>query len=257
MKLKVVDGTDKSGGEPTPSTPGRDQLAKTRIAIAGIEEHTLIALAQLADAGIGFIKLIDHRHVTAEDISRAFFFFQKHEENQPRTSAARNLIYRENKTTKVEVVEQKFDAHSAEELLGEVDVVIDGLSDWQDKLLASDVCMHLKTPLVHAGLSGLDIQVYCMIPTRSACLRCVFAKLGMEDFAATTSATNNNGRPHLGPLAAIAGSLQALECIKLLGGIGTVSPTRLMKIDGLRGDMLDFRELAPRSDCPDCGPPRF
>lgn len=237
------------------STPGRDRLAKARIAVVGIEEHTLIALAQLADAGIGFVKVIDHRQVTAEDISRAFFFFQN-EENQPRTSAARNLIYRENKSTEVEVIEREFDAHNAEELLGGVDVVIDGLSDWQDKLLASDVCMHLKTPLVHAGLSGLDIQVFCMIPTRSACLRCVFAKLGMEDFAATTSATTHNGRPRLGPLAAIAGSLQALECIKLLGDIGTVSPTRLMKIDGLRGDMLDVRELTPRSDCPDCGPTR-
>lgn len=238
------------------ATPGRDRLAKARVAVVGIEEHSLIALAQLADAGIGFIKVIDDRQVTAEDISRAFFFFQSDEENQPRTSAARNLIYRENKTTKVEVIDQKFDAHNAEQVLGGVDVVIDGLSNWQDKLLASDVCMQLKTPLVHAGLSGLDIQVFCMIPTRSACLRCVFAKLGMEDFAATTSATNN-GHPRLGPLAAIAGSLQALECIKLLGDIGTVSPTRLMKIDGLRGDMLDFRELTPRSDCPDCGPSRF
>jgi adenylyltransferase/sulfurtransferase len=229
--------------------PGRDRLAKASIAVVGIEEHTLFALAQLADAGIGSVKLIDHRLVTHEDVAQAFFYFQG-EEGKPRISAARDVIESEDIGCLVQVFQEKFDAHNAEQLLGGVDLVIDGLTNWQDKLLASDVCMQLKTPLVHAGLSGLDVQVFCMIPSRSACLRCVFAKLGMEDFATTSKAS---GRAQLGSLTAIAGSLQALECIKLLGDIGTISPTRLMKIDGLRGDFLDIRDLTPRSDCPDCG----
>lgn len=231
------------------STPGRERLAKATVAVVGIEESTLFALAQLADAGIGSVRLIDHRVITSEDMEQAFFYFRKGE-GSPRISAARDVVESEHSDCKIELIQEKFDAHNAERLLGGVDVVIDGLTNWQDKLLASDVCMQLKTPLVHAGLNGLDVQVFCMIPSRSACLRCVFAKLGLEDFATTSRA---NGQPRLGSLTAIAGSLQALECIKLLGDIGTVSPTRLMKIDGLRGDVLDFRELSPRIDCPDCG----
>lgn len=233
------------------NTAARSKLAKASVAIVGIEEHTLYSLAQIANAGVGCIRLIEDRPISTD--SPGSFFFLQNGGTGSRISAARDVIARDAAaaaTIKIEVHDQKFDAHNAEQLLGGVDAVIDGLTNWQDKLLASDVCMQLKTPFVHAGLNGLDAQVFCMIPSRSACLRCVFAKLGLEDFA---TMNNAHGQPQFGSLSAITGSLQALECIKLLGDIGTISPSRLMKIDGLRGDMLDIRELTPRTDCPDCG----
>lgn len=237
---------------PTTKTAADERLSKASVAVVGIEEHTLYALSQIADAGIGTVTLIDDRKLSAADVHAASFFFQN-DEGKSRISAARDLLAPRHEHLKIELREEKFDAHNAEQLLGGANAVIEGFTNWQDKTLASDVCMQLRIPLIHAGLHNLDVQVFCMVPSRSACLRCVFAKLGMEDFA-TVSTTN--GQARLGSLAALAGSLQALECIKLLGDIGTISPTRLMKIDALRGDLVDVRSLTPRADCPDCGKAR-
>jgi molybdopterin/thiamine biosynthesis adenylyltransferase len=87
-----------------------------------------------------------------------------------------------------------------------------------------------------------------MIPGRSACLRCVFAKLGLEDFP-----PDGFNQGVLGAVAALAGAFQAAEAIKLITQLGTISGNHLLRFDVLRSEFDDMTELTGRSDCPDCG----
>jgi molybdopterin/thiamine biosynthesis adenylyltransferase len=141
------------------------------------------------------------------------------------------------------------DGHDPEEsVFNGVNLVIEGSLDWQTKLRVSDLCMRMKIPMIHSGSSGLRFQLFTMVPGKSACLRCALPASGIDDFPITPVA-----RDTFGPVANCAGSLMALEAIKLIAGIGIHQGNVLWKIDGLRGDVESVRGLDPRQDCPDCG----
>jgi molybdopterin-synthase adenylyltransferase len=142
----------------------------------------------------------------------------------------------------------KVDGHDAESIFSEFDVIIDGLTNWQEKLLVSDVCMHINKPLVHAGGSGFRYQLFTMVPSRSACLRCAFPMAGIDDVPMQP--------PEHKSIAAVLGMIgawQAVEAIKLIGKIGAIQGNELTKIDWLSGEFETIRGLDARKDCPDCG----
>ena len=144
---------------------------------------------------------------------------------------------------------RKLNGHDLEDALFKgIDLVIEGLLDWQTKLRLSDLCMRLKLPLVHSGSSGLRFQLFTMLPGKSACLRCALPASGIDDFPITPVE-----RDTFSPVATCAGSIIALEAVKLLASIGVQQGNVLWKVDGLRGDVETVRGLDPRNDCPDCG----
>ena len=103
--------------------------------------------------------------------------------------------------------------------------------------------------LVHAGVRAFELQVYVMIPGRSACLRCMFADTGIEDVVSASDGPQGV----LGPVAGMAGAFQAIEVIKLICGLGTTPGNSLTKFDALRRYVDQITELGPRPGCPDCG----
>ena len=108
--------------------------------------------------------------------------------------------------------------------------------------------MQVKKPLIHAGGGGFRFQVYTMLPSKSACLRCVLPEIGMDDVPLTTMEFGA-----LEPVAAMIGALQAVEGIKVVAKVGASQGNELWKFDWLSGEFETIRGLDPRSDCPDCG----
>lgn len=218
------------------SVPGMSEAAQARllrgcVLILGAAPNALQAARYLAEVGIGSLLLVD------EDL-RTLSAIRKELAESPRFSP----------DTNVSCFAWKFDAHSAEDPINKADVIIDGLVNWQDKLLASDVCMQLQRSFIHAGGAGFRFQIFCMRPSKSACLRCVFPQVGIDDFP--LNADQSLTAP---PIAALAGSMQALEAIKLIAQIGATQGNELLKFDGLSGEIEVLRGLDPRADCPDCG----
>lgn len=142
----------------------------------------------------------------------------------------------------------RFNAAEAEGLIASADAVVDVLDNWQHKLVTSDLCMQLTKPLIHAGGSGFRFQVYNMLPGKSACLRCVFPEVGMDDVPLTTTDVSS-----MAPVVGMIAALQALEAIKVVADIGATQGNELWKFDWLSGELETIRGLDPRFDCPDCG----
>lgn len=204
---------------------------KGSVLILGAAANALQAARYLVEVGIGNLYLVD------EDL-RTLSAIRKELTESPRSSP----------DTNISCLAWKFDAHIGEEPIRKADVIIDGLLNWQDKLLASDVCMQLQRTFIHAGGAGFRFQIFSMHPGRSACLRCVFPQVGIDDFP-----LNADQSLTVPPIAALAGSMQALEAIKLIARVGATQGNELLKFDGLSGEIEVLRGLDPRSDCPDCG----
>lgn len=151
---------------------------------------------------------------------------------------------------KVNIVES-FDAHHIEELFASQQVIVDALRNWQDKLLASDTCMRLRKPFVHAAASAFHLQIYTMIPGKSACLRCLLSHTGQEDLAGQILNAAN-----FDAVTAILAALQTAEVVKLLSGLGVVPAEALLQFDAFRREFTSISGLSARLDCPDCQPRR-
>jgi molybdopterin/thiamine biosynthesis adenylyltransferase len=197
------------------------------VLIAGVQLSGLVAAKHLVEAGIGKLSLID------ED---------------PKALSSAYKVLDGVSETEIQCRAWKIDGHDAESIFSETDVVIDGLTNWQDKLLVSDVCMQIGKPLVHAGGSGFRYQLYTMRPNRSACLRCAFPMAGIDDVP-----LHPPEHKTISAVLGMIGAWQAVEAIKLIAKIGASPGNELTKIDWLSGEFETIRGLDPRQDCPDCG----
>lgn len=225
----------------------QERLFNANVVIIGLNAVGTNCAKNLAQAGVGKITLIDPGLVLLSDLSSHNIFCEE-DVNQPKVDVVKRYLQKLNPELVVRNCFYKFDAHNADKHLEESDIAAEALDNWQDKLLASDCCMHTRRPLIHSGLMMFSFHVFCMIPGRSACLRCVFARLGLEDFPPEGF---NHGV--LGAVASLAGAFQAAEAIKLITQLGTISGNHLLRFDVLRSEFDDMTELVGRSDCPDCG----
>jgi molybdopterin/thiamine biosynthesis adenylyltransferase len=206
-------------------------LSMSKVLILGLHWSGPKVASHLAQANVGKIFLVDHDQQFLKDT------LQRIRQSLP------------DKESKTEFVcqEMTFDAHLAEQLISQVDIVIDCLDNWQDKLLASDVCMHLRKTLIHAGGSGMRFQLYAMRPGKSACLRCAFPLAGIDDVPLLPETGDS-----FETIEAMVAAMQSFEAIKILSRLGVSQGNELIKYDGLSGEFEVVRGLDRRHDCPDC-----
>lgn len=208
----------------------QERIFKSRVLILGASEIAYVVADYLTKLGTGVIELAGASHYDLQTVAERI-----------------ELKHGANTETQIIVSKTNFDSHDSEELISRCDVVVDALNDWQLKLVASDTCMRLSLPLVHSGGEGFRYQLYTMRPGQSACLRCVFPRIGIDDFpiAQDESAI-------FPPVQGTIGALQALEAAKLAGRLGASQGNELMKFDFLSGEMETITGLDPVKDCPDC-----
>lgn len=131
-------------------------------------------------------------------------------------------------------------------LLSGHDVIIDATDGMDVKALLNEIAVELNTPLVHAGVLGLDGQLMTIAPHRSACLRCLFVELPAEE---ETPSCQQAGI--LGPVVGAVGLAAAREAHAVLGGARPALQDRLAILDG---GALRWRHIALRMnpECPVC-----
>lgn len=222
-------------------------LSRATVLILGLNAAGTTCAMHLAQSGVGKLIVVDDAIVRPSDLTRHPLLTLARL-GQSKAEAVAAALGEINPDIKIEVRTAKFDPHNAESLLYEADLAVEGLDNWQDKLLASDNCMHVLKPLIHAGLLEFSFHVFSMVPGRSACLRCVFSNLGLEDLPAA-----GPSKGELGAIAGLAGAFQAAEAIKIITRLGTISGNHLLRFDVLRSEFDDMTRLTGRADCPDCG----
>ncbi len=206
----------------------QEKLRRARVLLTGGGSVVRAAAQGLIASGVGALKIIDSR-----------------------LAALNSLRTQLDNTGDCQLTYQLVESLSTLELESQVadcDLVIDVLDDWQEKLSLSDLCMAGRKPLLHCGGAGMRFQLFCMLPGKSCCLRCLLASLGIED-----SIANRQSQGILESLAGIIGNSLALGAVKVISGFGASQNNELIKIDGLSGEPEVLRGFDPVSDCPDCG----
>jgi adenylyltransferase/sulfurtransferase len=201
----------------------------------------------LAAAGVGTLGLVDPDRVELSNLQRQILFSTQ-DQGRPKLEAAADRLLGLHPTLNLNLHPEPFTAANALKIATGYDLIIDGTDNFPTRYLSNDVAVWLKIPNVYGSILRFDGQVAVFAPHLGGpCYRCmspVPPKPGLVPSCAEGGV--------LGVLPGMIGTMQALEAIKLLTGIGTPLLGKLLHVDTLS---MRFRTFTLRRDpeCPVCG----
>lgn len=225
---------------------GQSKLKDARVLLIGAGGLGSPAALYLAAAGVGTLGLVDFDLVDRSNLQRQILHGTSGV-GTAKTDSARERLRDVNPHVRVETFGTKLTSANALEILRNFDVVVDGADNFPTRYLVNDACVLLGKPDVYGAVFRFDGQVSVFSAKHGPCYRCLYAEPPPPDLVPSCAEGGV-----LGVLPGIIGSLQALETIKLIVGIGEPLIGRLVLFDGRR---LQFREMTLEKDpdCPVCG----
>ena len=222
---------------------GQQKLLSSCVLVIGAGGLGSAALGHLAAAGVGRLIIVEHDRVELSNLQRQLLF-ETADIGRLKADAARDRLEEMNPDCKIEIVAEKLTVKNAAALVAKADVIIDGSDNFETRFAVAAACAEAKKPLISAAISAFAAQLSTFKHyENSACYRCLVPEIPQR---AKTCAQEGI----IGPLAGVMGSLQALEAIKELLGIGSLAG-QLLIIDALT---MDIRKVALPADaqCPHC-----
>jgi adenylyltransferase/sulfurtransferase len=242
---------------------GQGRLARSCVAVVGAGGLGSPLLYYLAAAGVGRIRVCDGDTVELSNLNRQILHDQSRLGMNKARSAASSLSSL-NSEVGIEVCEGWLSEATVEDIVGGADVVCCAVDDLEATRLMGRCCVARGIPLVWGAAYDLGGFVAVMAPPGTPCVNCclaAWAETGARALAAGTPRsrllpTGESPGPIVGAAAGAAGSIQAMEVLKLLVGFGPVLLGRGMVFQ-LGGPEMGFRtfDMEPlrRADCPTCG----
>jgi len=232
---------------PEVGTEGQGKLKAARILCIGAGGLGSPAALYLAAAGVGTIGIVDLDDVDLSNLHRQLLHGTK-DIGRKKLESARNRLRDINPNVDVELHQCRLSSANAREIVDRYDVIVDGSDNFPTRYLSNDVCVFAKKPNVYGSIFRFDGQSSVFAPHLGGpCYRCLFPE---PPEPGTVPSCAEAGV--LGVLPGVIGTVQAIEAIKLILGIGQTLVGRLLHFDALK---MKFREFNLRRDpqCPVCG----
>jgi sulfur-carrier protein adenylyltransferase/sulfurtransferase len=232
---------------------GQIKLLESSVLLIGAGGLGSPAAMYLAAAGVGKLGIVDFDTVDVSNLQRQLLHGQS-DVGRPKVESARDRLREINPEVEVIGHREPITSANAFDIISGYDLVINGSDNFPTRYLVNDACQFLKKPLVDASIFMFEGQVTVYQPANlergiegGPCYRCLY-----PDPPPPGEVPSCAEAGVLGVLPGIVGSIQAIEAIKLLVGIGESLVGRLLMIDTL--DMT-FRTLNVQRnlECPVCG----
>ena len=217
--------------------PGQQRLRAARILIVGAGGLGAPLALYLAAAGIGTIGIVDDDRVSLANLQRQIIH-RTARIGAAKVESARETIAALNPHVAVETHDVRLTAENARALLRSYDLVADGSDNFATRYLVADICAELKIPLVTAAVGRFDGSVTVLKPYEgdNPSYRDLFPSPPPDGLLPSCAEAGI-----LGALTGIIGSIEAMEVLKLVAGIGEPLVGRLLLYDGLAQRFEEIR----------------
>jgi len=222
-------------------TDGQKKLKAAKVAVAGVGGLGCPASIYLAAAGIGKINLVDNERFELNDLNRQILCWQK-DIGRFKAEVAKEKLEALNSQIEVEAVVAEITKDNVQNVIGDVEVVVDGQDNWKTRFIMNEYCVTHNVRFIHAGVSALHGQITTIVPGKGPCLRCIFPKDPPE----------RERIPVLGATPALFASLQVMETVKLITRMGRPLVGRMLFANG-EEMVFETVEVKRNVECPVCG----
>jgi molybdopterin/thiamine biosynthesis adenylyltransferase len=227
------------------SGAAQERLKQASVIVVGAGALGSPVATYLAAAGVGRIGVVDSDAVELSNLHRQPLHFTPDVGLGKAVNAAVKLSAL-NPEVQVDPYPVRLEAANAEPIVLGADLVVDCSDSFETRYFVNDACCAQRVPLVEAGVLGFGGLVMSIVPGESACYRCAFP---VEPPAGSVPSCREAGV--LGAMAGVVGSIQALEALKLLTGVGDPLTDAILQVDG--ADMAFTRVgTERRAGCPAC-----
>lgn len=215
---------------------GQKKLLESRVTVIGCGGLGSPVLTYLAMAGVGHIRMIDCDIISSTNLNRQFFY-EESSVGRAKCEEAAEFLRKRNSEIVLESIHEKLTEENAEKLLKDADVVVDCVDSISVRKIVGRACRKIGISLIEGGINGFYGYVLPINPGKSACLECIETGTVKEVLPV----------PAVGAVAGVIGSLQAVECLKILLGI-PVSYGTMLQYDGIYSE-FDSIPVMTRKDC--------
>ena len=231
---------------PDVGVEGQKKLKAARVLLVGAGGLGSPAALYLAAAGVGTLGIVDFDVVDKTNLQRQVLHGTS-TVGMPKLESAKQRIHDLNPNVRVETFETRLTAENALDIIREFDIVADGTDNFPTRYLVNDACVLLGKPNVYGSIFRFEGQASVFYAKQGPCYRCLYSEPPPPGLVPSCAEGGV-----LGVLPGIIGSIQAMETIKLILGVGEPLIGRLVLFDALK---LQFRELklAKDPECPVCG----
>ncbi len=224
---------------------GQLKLLDAKVLLLGAGGLGSPSALYLAAAGVGTIGIIDMDVVDESNLQRQIIHNIERVGMRKVDSAAKTLQLL-NPEVNVVTHDMRLDASNVVELLSSYDLVVDGADNFPSRYLLNDASLKTGTPVVHGSIFRFEGQVTVFLPHDGPCYRCFLPEPPPPELAPSCAEAGV-----LGVLPGIVGSIQAIEAIKLLLGLGDSLSGRLMAYDSLEQSFMTYK-IRRDPKCPAC-----
>ncbi|MBM4195929.1 MAG: molybdopterin-synthase adenylyltransferase MoeB [Gammaproteobacteria bacterium] len=225
---------------------GQERLKAARVLCVGAGGLGSPLLLYLAAAGVGTIGVVEYDKVDLSNIQRQILYATS-DVGRPKIEVAGSRLGALNPGIRIVPHAGKLTAANAAGIIRDYDIVADASDNFPTRYLVNDVCVLTGTPDVYASVFRFEGQLSVFDARRGPCYRCLFPEPPPPGLV---PACADGGV--LGVLPGILGTLQALEVIKLILGIGEPLVGRLLLVEALATSFRDIR-FGKSAGCAVCG----
>lgn len=219
---------------------GQKKLMNGKVLIIGAGGLGAPAAMYLAAAGVGTIGIVDADEVDLSNLQRQIIHGTA-DIGKAKVKSAKETMEAMNPDVTVKTYRMFVDSTNIRELIREYDFVIDGTDNFPAKFLINDACVLEGKPFSHAGIIRFKGQLMTYVPGKGPCYRCVFKNPPPKDAVPTCKQAGV-----IGAMGGVIGSLQAMEAIKYLIGVGEPLTGALLTYDALD---MKFNKIKIKRDC--------
>lgn len=204
---------------------GQTKLLASKVLLLGAGGLGSPAALYLAAAGVGTIGIVDMDEVDASNLQRQILH-NIDRVGDRKVDSAKKTITMLNPDVNVVTYDTRLDAGNILDIIDGYDVIVDGADNFPSRYVLNDASVKLGIPVVHGSIFRFEGMVTVFDPKKGPTYRDMVTQPPPAELAPSCAEAGV-----LGVLPGIIGSIQALETIKLLLGIGDSLVGRILSID--------------------------
>jgi molybdopterin/thiamine biosynthesis adenylyltransferase len=203
------------------------RLCESKVLICGGGGLGGVLINLLARAGVGFLRVVDGDVFDPSNYNRQWFCEASGLE-RPKVQAIAEHLETINPFVRVEAIQEVLLAANAPAMMEGVDLVLDALDNIEGRFVVEQAALQLRLPYIHAAAAGWWGQVATFLPDSSSGLSNIYSSRRSRDPSELTVGI-------LGTTAAVIGSLQAAEALRVLIGRQPAYAGSILYFDGESG----------------------
>lgn len=197
---------------------GQQRIMSAVVGIIGCGGLGVNVITQLTAAGVSHFILCDHQSPELSNLNRQFIYSAS--DYRPKSVISAEWILALNPSAEVQSNAEPL-TESNWDLFSGCDILVDCLDSFETRMIVSDMSEKMGIPMVHAGVSGFSGQIAVCVPGKTKSLREMIGT--MKDPEGMI--------PTVGAGVSVIASMEALEVLKIISGIGTENEGKLITID--------------------------